>query len=100
MKANYKPKALTLSERERSKAYRSRRESTMAKIQETDDVCACQSFMVSLRLDNGASFYCGSPVMVTRFFARGVARSCLSTRVNVRMVRVRRSSFCCPIVVE
>ncbi len=60
----------------------------MAKIHETDDVCGCASFLLTLRLDNGAAFYCGDPVMVTRFFGEGVSRAQLDWRINVRPVSI------------
>ncbi len=63
----------------------------MAKIHETDDVCGCASFLLTLRLDNGAAFYCGDPVMVTRFFGEGVSRAQLDWRINVRPVSIIRT---------
>ncbi len=86
VKKSYRPRKMSVTERERAKSHRSRRESLMSKILETDDVCGCSSFLLTLRLDNGGTFFAGDPVMITRFFGEGVSKSFMDQRINIRPV--------------
>ena len=71
---------------ERNKAFKSRKDSLINKMSETDEVCATKSFLVIINHDNDAVFYHGHPTLVTKFFTTGLARDCVSKKYNIRML--------------
>lgn len=73
-----------MTERERSKGYRARRETLALRIGEMDTICGCKSFMLTLRLDKELILWQGHPEMTARFFAGGVSRAAIAQWINVR----------------
>ena len=67
---------------------RSRRESLISKIIETDNVCACQSFLLMVAADKEGAFYYGDPELVSKFFSQGISRKQIEKEINVRPVRI------------
>lgn len=76
-----------------NKSFRSRKESLMAKIKETDNVCGCQSFLLILSPDKDACYYFGHPAFVSLFFSTGIAKDNFHTRVNVREFEVEELDY-------
>ncbi|TRY61774.1 hypothetical protein TCAL_12268 [Tigriopus californicus] len=76
-----------------NKSFRSRKESLMAKIKETDNVCGCQSFLLILAPDKDACYYYGHPAFVSLFFSTGIAKGNFHTRVNVREFEVEELDY-------
>ncbi len=71
---------------ERTKVFKSRKDSLVTKIAETDSVCATRSFLIVVNLDLEAAFYHGDPKFVSQFFSSGLSARSLSHTVNVRAV--------------
>lgn len=65
---------------------RPRRESMITKIKETDDVCACHSFLLILVPEREGAYFYGGQDMVSRFFSTGVSRNQFPRSTNVRPV--------------
>ena len=65
---------------------RSRRESLISKITETDNVCACQSFLLMVAADKESAFYYGDPELVSKFFSQGISINQIEKEINVRPV--------------
>lgn len=69
---------------ERTRVLKSRRESLISKITETDGVCGCQSFVLMVAADREGAFYYGDEELVSAFFGGGLSRHYFDRAVNVR----------------
>ena len=79
---------------ERTKVFKSRKDSLVTKLAETDSVCGTRSFLVVINMDHDSAFYHGDPKLVTRFFTgTGISDSMLSKSYNVRSVRMILNDF-------
>ena len=84
-----------LSEKELSKALRSRRETLTGKIRETDSVCACKSFLLIINSEKEVSFFHGHPDFVSKFFSTGISAKIFNKEVRMLFFFTCRVSFSC-----
>jgi hypothetical protein len=77
---------------ERTKVFKSRKDSLVTKTSETDSVCGTKSFLLIVNMDQEGAFYHGGPSLVTQFFTSGVSSKNLHRNFNVRAVSFQLKS--------
>ena len=66
--------------------FRSRRDSLLARVAETDDSCGTESLVLLVCPEKASCYYYGHRNMLERLLGRGIARRDFPKEVNVRPV--------------